>query len=97
MKFVLLVLALALCVFMYFRANREKYQLPDFSAVGTESDICPLGYVLACVSNELQGIANNVPFPPELPKPCSDEAIPLCLPHPDNIKPPSAEYLLRVM
>jgi hypothetical protein len=93
----LAIVAVVVVLFYFFRANKEKYQMPDFSAVGTESDICPLGYVLACVSSDLVGIEINVPFPPDLPKPCSDNGIPLCLPHPDNIKPPSAEYLLRVL
>ena len=92
-----LLIAAAIAVILYFRANREKYQLPDFTAVGTESDICPEGYVLACVSADLPGIVNNIPFPENLPKPCKEVDTPLCLPHPDNIKPPSPEYLLRVI
>jgi hypothetical protein len=83
-------------VFLYFR-KIEKYQLPDFSTIGTKSDICPPGYLLACVSKDLPGITDTVPFPSDLPKPCSDESTPVCLPHPDKITKPSAEYLLKVI
>jgi hypothetical protein len=92
----LFILVVGVIIFVYFR-KIEKYQLPDFSNIGSESDICPPGYLLACVSKDLPGITETVPFPEDLPKPCSDGSIPLCLPHPNKITKPSAEYLLKVI
>jgi len=93
MHYVLLLflLVVGVLVFLYTRKT-ENYKLPDVS-----SDICPPGYLLACVSKDLPGITETVPFPEDLPKPCSDGSIPLCLPHPNKITKPSAEYLLKVI
>jgi hypothetical protein len=87
----LFLLVVGVLVFLYTRKT-ENYKLPD-----VQSDICPPGYLLACVSKDLPGITETVPFPEDLPKPCSDGSIPLCLPHPNKITKPSAEYLLKVI
>jgi len=63
--------------------SREKYILPDV----TGPDICPAGFVLSCVSKELGGILDTIPFPSSLPQPCEDTYTPLCLPETQYIKP----------
>ena len=78
---VVLVLSLVL-----FIRSKETYVLPNPTAAPDE--ICPLGFVLMCVSKNLEDIITDiVPFPESLPKPCEDTYIPLCLPSPEHTKP----------
>jgi len=63
--------------------SREKYILPDV----TEPNVCPDGFVLTCVSKELDGVIDTMPFPSSLPPPCEDTYTPLCLPGPQHTKP----------
>lgn len=92
--YLLLFFVLVVVLFVIYR-RRETYVLPDFSAMGGESDICPNGFVLACVSKSLEGISETIPFPESLPQPCEQEFTPLCLPDPINLKAPSPEYLVK--
>lgn len=99
------VFAIAVVVFFvaYLLYNRRKsttetYILPDFNLVGVTSNICPDGYVLVCVSSNLYGISNTIPFPANLPPPCADvtfPSTPICIPHPTKMRPPSEEYRLK--
>lgn len=91
------VVIIALAIFAYRRrtVTTETYVLPDFNLVGATSNICPEGYILVCVSSNLYGITNTIPFPASLPKPCADDTFPstpLCIPHPRNIRPPIIDY-----
>jgi hypothetical protein len=79
------VLALVLVLSLFVVRSKETYVLPDVKASGP--DICPIGFVLMCVSKELAGIKDTIPFPPSLPKPCEDTHTPLCLPGPEHTKP----------
>ena len=97
----LAVFAFAFVVFValvfYFRRQREEYILPNVT--GSPSEICPDGYVLACVSKSLEGIEEVIPFPASLPDPCPDPdfpAFPLCLPDPKHIRPPTKQYNKKV-
>lgn len=77
------VLALILVLSLLFAGrSKETYVLPDAG-----SDICPDGFVLTCVSKELDGVLETIPFPESLPKPCEDTYTPLCLPGPEHTKP----------
>ena len=76
-----IVLVLSLFVFR----SKETYVLPDVASAGP--DICPSGFVLTCVSKNLTGITDTIPFPTSLPKPCEDTHTPLCLPGPEHTKP----------
>ena len=72
--------------FVLYRRQRENFQLPDFNG------ICPEGYVLSCVSTDLHGISEQIPFPESLPQPCEDPnfpSTPLCLPHSSKVRPPT--------
>jgi hypothetical protein len=99
------VLVISVCVivialFMYYRrvSTTETYVLPDFNLVGATSNICPDGYVLVCVSSNLYGISNTIPFPASLPPPCTETtfpSVPICIPHPTKMRPPSEEYRLK--
>lgn len=76
------VLVLSLVVFL---RSKETYVLPNPTA---GPDVCPLGFVLMCVSKRLENIiTDTTPFPESLPKPCEDTHIPLCLPSPEHTKP----------
>jgi hypothetical protein len=77
------VMALVLVLSLLFAGrSKETYVLPD-----ADSDICPDGFVLTCVSKELDGVLETIPFPESLPKPCEDTHTPLCLPGPEHTKP----------
>ena len=78
------VVALVLVLSLLFAGrSKETYVLPDVS----ETDICPEGFVLTCVSKDLYGVLETIPFPESLPKPCEDTYTPLCLPGPEHTKP----------
>jgi hypothetical protein len=77
-----IVLVLSLVLFL---RSKETYVLPNPTA--GPDDICPLGFVLMCVSKELEDITETIPFPESLPQPCEDTHIPLCLPGPQHTKP----------
>ena len=79
-----IVLALFLVLSLFFFRSKETYVLPDVTA---DPDICPPGFVLTCVSKDLTGITDTIPFPASLPKPCEDTHTPLCLPGPEHTKP----------
>jgi len=79
---VAVVLVLSLVLFL---RSKETYVLPNPTA--GPDDICPLGFVLMCVSKELEDITETIPFPESLPQPCEDTHIPLCLPGPQHTKP----------
>jgi hypothetical protein len=86
------VLAIAVVLVAFFVYQRitsiETYVMPDVSDQG----ICPDGYVLMCVSVDLVGIDDVLPFPANLPKPCTDPDFPskpICTPHPSRLRPPS--------
>jgi hypothetical protein len=79
---VALVFVLSLVLFL---RSKETYVLPNPTAEPDE--ICPLGFVLMCVSKELEDITETIPFPESLPKPCEDTYTPLCLPGPEHTKP----------
>jgi len=83
------VLALVLVLSLFVVRSKETYVLPDVTATG--SDICPLGFVLTCVSKSLAGVTDTIPFPASLPKPCDDMYTPLCLPGPEHTKPAYSE------
>jgi hypothetical protein len=88
--FVIVVVAVVLVLsLVLFLRSKETYVLPDVTASGP--DICPLGFVLTCVSKDLPGINDTVPFPESLPKPCEDTHNPLCLPSPEHTKPAYAK------
>ena len=70
---------------LFVGRSKETYVLPDVTAPGP--DICPEGFVLTCVSKELDGVLETIPFPESLPKPCEDTYTPLCLPGPEHTKP----------
>jgi hypothetical protein len=96
----LVVAALVVAYMLYNRrkATTETYVLPDFNLVGVTSNICPDGYVLVCVSSNLYGISNTIPFPASLPPPCTETtfpSVPICIPHPTKMRPPSEEYRLK--
>ena len=55
LAFVVVVVSL-----FYFHRQREEYVLPNVT--GSPSEICPEGYVLACVSKSLEGIEEVIPF-----------------------------------
>ena len=94
MYVVLLFLIVFVVAFVLYH-RRETYVLPDFSSMGGTSDICPDGFVLACVSSNLHGISETIPFPASLPPPCDPDFMPLCLPDPSNLKAPSSTYLVK--
>lgn len=79
------VLALVLVLSLFVIRSKETYVLPDVTTNGP--DICPPGFVLMCVSKNLVGVTDVVPFPASLPKPCEDTHTPLCLPSPEHTKP----------
>ena len=89
------VLVISVCVivialFMYYRrvSTTETYVLPDVDTYG----ICPEGYVLMCVSTDLTGMEDVIPFPASLPVPCTDSPFPskpICTPHPSKMRPPT--------
>ena len=79
------ILALLLVLSLFVVRSKEKYVLPDVSAA--YPDICPPGFVLTCVSKNLVGVTDTIPFPASLPKPCEDTHTPLCLPSPEHTKP----------
>lgn len=85
----IVTLALILVLSMFVVRSKETYVLPDVTASGP--DICPLGFVLTCVSKDLPGINDTIPFPESLPKPCEDTYNPLCLPSPEHTKPAYAK------
>lgn len=85
---VVLVCALALVLvlsLLFTGRSKETYVLPDAASSGP--DICPEGFVLTCVSKDLYGVLETIPFPESLPKPCEDTYTPLCLPGPEHTKP----------
>ena len=84
MKLLIVVLALVLVLSLFVVRSKETYVLPDPTP---GSDICPPGFVLTCVSKNLAGVTETVPFPASLPKPCEDTHTPLCLPGPEHTKP----------
>ena len=84
MKLLIVILALVLVSSLFFFRSKETYVLPDPTP---GSDICPPGFVLTCVSKDLAGVTETVPFPASLPKPCEDTHTPLCLPGPEHTKP----------
>ena len=99
-QIVFALLFIVLVVLVYFMRNRDRetYVLPNFATAGTTSNICPDGYVLVCVSSNLYGISETIPFPDNLPKPCDDPnfpSIPLCLPHPRNLRPPTNQSYIK--
>jgi hypothetical protein len=85
----LVILALVLVMSLFVFRPKETYVLPDVSAFAP--DVCPVGFVLTCVSKNLVGITDTIPFPDSLPKPCEDTYTPLCLPGPEHIKPAYTE------
>jgi hypothetical protein len=85
----LVILALVLVLSLFVVRSKETYVLPDVTAAGL--DICPTGFVLTCVSKELTGVTDTIPFPASLPKPCEDTYTPLCLPGPEHTKPAYAK------
>jgi hypothetical protein len=89
-RHVLVVVAIAIVLvvsLVLFLRSKETYVLPNPTA-GSDEEICPLGFVLMCVSKELEDIITDViPFPDSLPQPCEDTHIPLCLPGPEHTKP----------
>lgn len=80
----IVILALFLVLSLFVVRSKETYVLPDPTP---GSDICPPGFVLTCVSKNLAGVTETVPFPASLPKPCEDTHTPLCLPGPEHTKP----------
>lgn len=78
------VLALVLVLSLFVVRSKETYVLPDPTA---GVDVCPPGFVLMCVSKNLAGVMETIPFPASLPKPCEDTHTPLCLPGPEHTKP----------
>jgi hypothetical protein len=89
-----LVIVVALFVYRRRVSTTETYVLPDFDTGG----VCPEGYVLACVSNELFGMEDVIPFPSSLPPPCNDPSFPskpICTPAQSQLRPPSEEYRLK--
>jgi hypothetical protein len=70
-------------VLVFLNRSKEEYVLPDV----TGPEICPVGFVLSCVSKELGGILDTIPFPSSLPQPCEETYTPLCLPGQQYIKP----------
>ena len=78
----IVILALFLVLSLFVVRSKETYVLPDVTADGP--DICPPGFILRCVSKDLAGITDTVPFPASLPKPCEDTHSPLCLPSPEH-------------
>jgi len=81
----IVILALVLVMSLFVVRSKETYVLPDAAADGP--DVCPVGFVLTCVSKDLVGITDTIPFPDSLPKPCEDTYTPLCLPGKEHIKP----------
>jgi hypothetical protein len=81
----IVILALAFVLSLFVFRSKETYVLPDVSA--SAPDVCPVGFVLTCVSKDLVGITDTIPFPDSLPKPCEDTYTPLCLPGPEHTKP----------
>lgn len=82
------ILALVLVLSLFVVRSKETYVLPDVTA---GPDICPSGFVLTCVSKDLTGVTDTIPFPASLPKPCEDTYTPLCLPSPEHTKPAYAK------
>jgi hypothetical protein len=82
---IIIVLAIVLVLSLFVVRSKETYVLPDVTAAGP--DVCPPGFILMCVSKELAGVAETIPFPASLPKPCEDTHTPLCLPGPEHTKP----------
>lgn len=81
--------------FIINRSSKETYVLPTFLEGTDTSNICPEGFMLICVSSNLQGISQTTSFPESLPPPCSISnfpSFPLCLPQQRNMRPPSMEY-----
>jgi hypothetical protein len=88
---VVLIFALVIIVVAIYHRQKstEAYVLPDINT-DTSSSICPDGYVLVCVSSNLYGVSDTIPFPPSLPNPCSIPDFPskpICLPHSKHIRP----------
>jgi len=81
----IVALAIVLVLSLFVVRSKETYVLPDVTASGP--DICPPGFVLMCVTKDLAGVTDVVPFPASLPKPCEDTHTPLCLPSPEHTKP----------
>jgi len=82
-------IALVLVLSLFVVRSKETYVLPD--ATAAYLDICPPGFVMTCVSKNLTGVTDIIPFPASLPKPCEDTYTPLCLPGPEHTKPPYAK------
>ena len=61
----IVILALFLVLSLFVIRSKETYVLPDVTADGP--DICPPGFILRCVSKDLAGITDTVPFPASLP------------------------------
>jgi hypothetical protein len=85
----IVIFALVLVLSLFVFRSKETYVLPDVTADGP--DMCPPGFVLMCVSKDLAGVMDVVPFPASLPKPCEDTHTPLCLPSPEHTKPAYAK------
>jgi len=77
---------IVVAIFVYRRqTSTESYVLPDAS-----NGICPDGYALLCVSSNLYGISETIPFPPSLPDPCNIPDFPskpVCLPQSKYVRP----------
>jgi hypothetical protein len=82
--FALVIIVVA--IFVYHRqTSTESYVLPD-----STDGICPDGYVLVCVSSDLYGVSDTIPFPQNLPDPCNIPDFPskpICIPHSKHIRP----------
>ena len=89
---VLIVVFVLLLVALYMYRSKEPYVLPDFTNMGTTSNICPPMFVLTCVSSNVQGISQTIPFPSTLPQPCANAYVPLCLPHPRYLRAANQVY-----
>ena len=89
---VIIVVFVLLLVALYMYRSKEPYVLPDFKNMGTTSNICPPMFVLTCVSSNVQGISQTIPFPSTLPQPCANTFTPICLPNPMYLQPPMPAY-----
>ena len=89
---VIIVVFVLFLVALYMYRSKEPYVLPDFKNMGTTSNICPPMFVLTCVSSNVQGISQTIPFPSTLPQPCANAYVPLCLPDPKYITKANLTY-----
>lgn len=95
---IIVIVLLVVGFFVFNRGLKETYTLPDFINGSESSNVCPDGFMLVCITNDLSSNIQTPHFPESLTPPCKDPAFPsfpLCVPQQRNMRPPSVEYRLK--